>query len=443
MPEQSSQTVVKEGPAFVFSPTPQPIQLPQTVATSGSDVSTALVPIMTDPVQREQLVFSRHLSPADKVKARQAAMKLYQASLQDSNAIVTFGDRSLRPLNELVEYQLTQVEPVSLPGLRKELELFQRQMAAIKGRYDLEDPKVRSDYNKWASGVKGFLARVKDFGAMFKADILSIEKQIDQIEAMLAGAQIETYKNVAIYDQVFQKNEEGIQALMFDIAVMELYVDYVGQLRPPTKKPDGSVMTDRDVDMWKQDQAQRIMIVRTKIANTKGRLSIAWTTSPQARMSQMTDICLQAQLHNLQHQGVPLARQLLLSMRQAMVSLQNAQSGQAVAQLINSMARQNAELHEQSVTAVMTMASQPIFMPETITYVTAMLDKAAEGVLAGYRAGEVKHAQIDQALAEQQQHLSSSTQEISGEAMQRLVTQAVEPLPEALTTVQMVALPTR
>ena len=440
MSENASVTLDKQ-PTFVFSPTPQPVQLPQTAATAGNDVSTALAPILTDPVQRDQLTFADHLAPADKAKARQAAMELYRAGVQNSNVIVTFGDGSLKPLNELVKYQLTQVAPISVPGLRQQMQTFQRQMAAIKGNYDLNDPKVKADYERYLNGTKSFLHRIKDFAAMFKADVMSIEKQIDQIEQALAGAQVETSKNVAIYDQIFQKNEAGIQTLMFDLAVMELYVDYVAQLKPPAQKPDGSPMTDHDLDMWKQDQAQQLMIMRTKIANTKGRLAIAWTTSPQARMSQMTDIGLQAQLHNLENQAVPLARQLLLQMRMAMQSLENAKVAGAVKDLVNNLAVQNADLHTQSVTAVMAMACQPIFLPETINYVTAMLDKAADGVINGYRAGEEVHKQIDQALTEQQQHLSNSADKVNGEALQKLVTQATQPLPAALTTVQSVGLP--
>lgn len=433
--------VLDAKPAFVFSATPEPIQPPQTVAASENTVSSALVPIMSDPVQRDQLRYVDHMAPADKARARQAAMQLYQAGLANSNAVVTFGDGTLKPLNELVKYQLTQVEPISVPGLREEMKSFQRQMAAIKGNYDINDPKVKKDYERYLNGTKSWLNKVKDFAAMFKADIVKIETQISQIEKALAGAQIETSKNVVIYDQIFQKNEAGIQALMFDLAVMELYVDYVAQLKPPVNKPDGSAMSDHEINMWKQDQAQQLMIMRTKIANTKGRLAIAWTTSPQARMSQMTDIALQAQLHNLENQAVPLARQLLLQMRMAMVSLENAKIGNAVKGLVNNMATQNADLHAQSVTAVMQLASQPIFMPETINYVTAMLDKAAEGVVNGYRAGEEVHHQIDQALIEQEQHLANSTEKISGEALQQIVTKAIRPLPAALTTVQSVAPP--
>lgn len=434
--------VLDAKPAFTFSATPQPIQPPQTAAANDNGLSSALVPIMTDPAQRDALKFVDHMAPADKVRARQTAVQLYQAGLTNSNAIVTFGDATLKPLNELVKYQLTQVAPVSVPGLRKEMEVFQRQMSAIKGNYDLNDTKTKADYERYLNGAKSLFHKIKDFGAMFKADVVSIEKQIQQIENALAGAQTETLKNVVIYDQVFQRNEDGIQALMFDLAVMELYVDYVAQLTPPTSKPDGSPMTDHEVDMWKQDQAQQLMIMRTKIANTKGRLAIAWTTSPQARMSQMTDIALQAQLHNLENQAVPLARQLLLQMRMAMQSLENAKIAGAVKGLVNTMAVQNADLHAQTVTAVMAMAAQPIFLPETINYITAMLDKAADGVVEGYKAGEEVHSQIDQALTEQQQHLSSSAEKISGEALQRIVTKAIQPLPAALTTVQAVSLPT-
>ena len=434
--------VLDAKPAFTFSATPEPIQLPQTAAASDNNISSALVPIMADPAQRDTVKFADHLAPADKAKARQGAMQLYQAGLANSNAIVTFGDATLKPLNELVKYQLTQVAPISVPGLRKEMETFQRQMSAIKGNYDLSDPKVKADYERYLNNAKSMFHKLKDFAAIFKADVVSIEKQIQQIENALAGAQTETLKNVVIYDQIFQKNEAGIQALMFDLAVMEMYVDYVAQLKPPTVKADNTPMTDHEIDMWKQDQAQQLMIMRTKIANTKGRLAIAWTTSPQARMSQMTDIALQAQLHNLENQAVPLARQLLLQMRMAMASLENAKIAGAVKGLVNNMAVQNADLHAQSVTAVMAMASQPIFLPETINYITAMLDKAADGVVEGYKAGEEVHSQIDQALAEQEQHLSSSTDKISGEALQRLVTKAIQPLPSALTTVQTVGLPT-
>lgn len=431
-------TVTIEQPQFTFSA--EPIA---DIAPPEAPVSKALATVLSNPEQREAMVYSTHLNPADRQKAMKEAVTLFNAATTNQGIVMDFGNDALAALNDLVKKMLTEVDPVSIPELKSLLSGFQRELASIKGKYDLNDPKVKRQYEDWLGGTKRFFVQAKDFLAMFKADMTSIEKQIAQIEQDLAIRRGETNKNVAIYDAIYAQNEIAIQRLMYKLSVMELFVQYGEQQlrRPPTTGADGGLIGEHELSEWKQVRVDLIMIMRTKTANFKGRLGIAWATSPQARMSRMSDVALAAQLDNLVNTAIPLARLTLLMWRQGMKDFENAQVAQTTSTLVNNMAQGYGQFHAQTVSYVAQIASQPIFWPETIDVITSSLQTAAQGLLAGYDAGEQKHRQIEDALARQQVVLADTSTMVEEGVLARAIGDATTPLPAELTTIRTLAIP--
>lgn len=426
-------------PSFTFSA--EPIA---DTAPPEAPVSKALATVMAaPPAQRDSMEYAKHLSGQDRNKAMKEAVGLFNAAVVDQTVTMDYGNDALAGLNDLVKKMLNEVDPVSIPELKQLLSGFQREMASIKGKYDLNDPKVKKSYENWLSGTKSFFNKAKDFLAMFKADIQSIERQIDQIERDLAVRRGETLKNVVLYDQIYAHNELAIQKLMYKLAVMELFVQYGEQQlrRPPTVGADGAPLSDHEISEWKQARVDQVMVMRTKIANFKGRLGIGWATSPQARMSRMSDVALAAQLDNLVNTAIPLARLTLLMWRQGMKDFENAQTAETVGTMVNNMAQGYATFHADTVAYVAKIASQPIFWPETIDVVTSSLQTAATGLLAGYDAGEQKHREIEAALQRQQVVLSDTSKMVEEGVLARAVGDATKPLPAELTTVRTLALP--
>lgn len=426
-------------PSFTFSA--EPIV---DIAPPEAPVSKALTQVMSaPPEQRDAMEYAKHLAPIDRNTAMKEAVTLFNAAVLDQTVTMDFGNDALAGLNDLVKKMLNEVDPVSIPELKQLLSGFQRDMASIKGKYDLKDPKVKKSYENWLTGSKSFFNKARDFMAMFKADIVSIENQISQIEQDLAVRRGETIKNVVIYDQIYTQNELAIQKLMYKLAVMELFVQYGEQQlrRPPTTDSAGAPLDDHEVAEWKQARVDQVMLMRTKIANFKGRLGIGWATSPQARMSRMSDVALAAQLDNLVNTAIPLARLTLLMWRQGMKDFENAQTAETVGTMVNNMAQGYAQFHADTVTYVAKIASQPIFWPETIDMVTSSLQTAADGLLAGYDAGEQKHREIDEALKRQQVVLADTSKKVEEGVLARAVGDATKPLPAELTTIRTLALP--
>jgi len=397
-------------------------------------VSKGLARVAENPTTRQGLVCSNLIKGAGLAKARQEAAALYQQMLADQSKLMAYGTDSLKALNQLVERLLHEVEPVRIPQLNSMLGQLNRQMLAIKGKYDVNDPKFQSDYKDFLAGVKKFLRKSKDFVALMKADMLSIEAQLNTLEKDLAGRQHQMTRNVVYYNALYAENEQAIINLIYTIAVMELIVEEARKDAASITVGDAS-LGDRGEEQ-RQMRADLISNMEAKIADYKGRLFVAWATSPQTRMMRSLDVGMANKLNQLIAVVLPEMKLVLVQWRMMLQTFENAQVSEAVTSMANQWTQEFFEQGAQMMPAIAQAINQPVFWPQTMNAIADALTRSAEGVLAAYQAGDQKRQEVDQAMIESGQALSNVHKKIDDTVIGRIVGSASAPIPvEVITSV--------
>ncbi len=405
----------------------------------SAPVSKGLAKLAENPTTRQGLVCSNLVKGETLARARREAAEQYKLMLADQSKLMAYGGDSLKALNQLVERLLKEIQPVRIPQLNASLGQLNRQMLAIKGKYDINDPKFQSEYKDFMGGTKRRFHKVRDFLTLMKADIQSIETQLDKMEKDLAGRQHDMTRNVVYYNALYAENEQAIMNLIYTIAVMELIVEQARDDAQRIVAGDAS-LGDRGEEQ-KQMRADLISNLEVKITDYKGRLFVAWATSPQTRMMRSLDVGMANKLNQLVAVTIPQMKLVLAQWRMMVQTFENGQVAKAITEMSNQWA---TEFFEQGAIMMPTIAqaiNEPTIWPETMNAIADALSRSAEGVLAAYQAGDDKRKQVDQAMIESGKALADVHRKIDDTVIGRIVGSASAPVPVEVVTSVPKALP--
>jgi len=391
------------------------------------------------PQTRDQLDCSALLTGATLVRARQEAEQLYRDSLQDWTKLMPYGKDALDGVNRLVDQALKEVEPIRVPELHAAMRELNLKMSSIKGKYDVSDPKVKQEYNDFLNGTKRFLHKVRDFLAMMKADVLSIETQLNMLSTQMAGKQVDMVRNVKFYNLLYGENNGSIDQLIYKIGVMQL-VSEIG-------RADAASIPIGDAQRGDRGEAERtlrtnlISNLDIKIADYKGRLWVAWAFGPRLLMMSNLDVGLANKIAFLVDVTIPVMKQVLLDMRMMLASFENAQQIQVITATSNMYLDQLFKQGAVMMPAIAEAINQPTFWPSTMRSITDSLEQTAAGILSAYQAGEQRRAEADQEMRSSQELLTGAAGRLNDAIINGVVGSATKPLPIEITTTVPKALP--
>ncbi len=422
-------------PVATATPPAQSSVLEATAVPVEGPAETSLAVIAKTSEGRQGLVCKNLLEGETKRQAEAEAEKIYREMLTDTQVIMYYGTDALKDVNVLVERLLNEVEPTKIPelnGLMKELNVT---MLGIKKKYDMSDPKVRKDYEKWTNGankVKGFFRRGRTFIEVLRSDFTDIEKQLDRISADLAGSQADMSRNVAFLDTIYTENEKEIAKLIYVIAVMEMIVDVAAKDADSIEVGDAN-LGDRGQEE-RQKRADLITSMKAKIGEYKGRLFIAWATAPQTRMMRNLDLGMSAKLGEMVNVTVPTMKSLLVQWRMMVQTQDAGKMSEAVQATANQWTQEFFKAGAETMPAIERAIQAPTFTPETLSVVADSLAQAADGVLREYQEGERKRDELDAAMVAAQQQLANTHRKIDEVVIDQVIEAATTP-PQITTSV--------
>jgi uncharacterized protein YaaN involved in tellurite resistance len=409
----------------------EPLPVPEPAPTPVSTGLATVVARSPEP-QPERLVCSKLVVGASLAQARREAAQLFPRFLQHPEAMMDYGVDALQGVNRLVDRLLKEVDPVRIPQLHAMLGDLNRQMLAIKGKYDVNDPKFRQEYDDYLKGVKRILRKARDFVALMKADIQSIETQLDKMGKDLAGKQFDMTRNVKYYNQLLDENEDSIIQLIYKIGVMELIVEEA--------RRDAANITVGDASLGDRGEAQRqqradlISNLEIKIADYKGRLFVAWATSPHTLMMRSLDVGMANKLNTLVQVTIPQMKLVLVQWRMMLQTYEAAQNAEAITAMSNRWTQEFFQQGAQVMPAIAQIINQPTVWPETMRAVTEALTQAAEGILTAYQVGEEKRVEVDQTMVQSAQVLGDVHHKINAAVIGQIVGSAQQPVPVEIAT---------
>ncbi len=395
-------------------------------------VATGLSSVAAKPETRRTLNCSYLLQGQTRAEAEAEAAKLLEEMLDNTQVFMTYGMSALEGVNALVDRILNELEPVRIPELEGLMKDLNDEMRSVRGKYDMSDPKVRERYEKWSSGVKRFFRNAKTMIDMFREDISSVQKQLEKISGQLRGQQYTLLRNVAFYDELYDENEAEIVKLIYVIGVMELIRDLAVEQAKAIDVGD-STLGDRG----SEQQAKVVQLAHNmdiKIAEYKGRLFVAWATSPQVRMMRELNVGLAMRINELICVTVPTMK-LTAAQWQLMIQTQDAAKlAQAVADASNEWLQAYARAGAEAVPMIAQTIETPTLTPETIAAMADSIATQANGIVQAMKEGTQRRADMQHAMMMAKKVLDDSSQLITDTVINSVVATATRPLELEVST---------
>src|SRR5690606_11014875 len=155
---------------------------------------------------------------------------------------------------------------------------------------------AKKRYEEWEDGFfKKLFRRGRNYIQELMADVKSVDSQLDDVARDLATRKQELLRNIGFLDQLYEENEAAVFNLIYVIAVMELIVE-IAKEQAAAIPQDAPNSGNANAEL-KQRYADLILQMNVKIGEYKGRLFVAWSTSPQVRMMRVLNVGMAEKLN--------------------------------------------------------------------------------------------------------------------------------------------------
>lgn len=429
MTESSSATIQVAFPKadtgssnLVVPPKPAPV------------VETGLVAYANQPAQvRDKVLRCSDLLVGDtRTQAQAEAQKLYLEMVGDrthtgnTQVFMAYGTAALKDVNDLVDRLLHDVEPIKVPELQAIMRELNKEMHGIKGKYDVSDPKVREKYEHWKGGVGRFIGRARSLIDMLMEDVTSLETQLNKVGKDLGNRQYQLMRNVTYYDELYEQNEQEILKVIYAIAVMELILECNQRAMQAIVVGDANA-GDRQGE-YKRRLAEFQTNMQVKITEYKGRLMVAWATSPQVDMMRTLNVGLAERINELLCVTIPTMKATIVQWRMLIETQQAAQLSQAVQEASNEWLQAYAAAGAEVVPMIAEAVQTPTLTPQTVAAMADSIQKQADGILRAWELGEQKRQALDSAIIDAKRVLDSTSQRFSETIVDSVLTKARQAL---------------
>lgn len=387
----------------------------------GSALANAVSKAAADTGDTSQFNCCAVLSPSDFVKAKAEAIRLVDEVSKRSATLITYGDKELEPLNQLVAMLLEQelADSGDNPELRQLVMGISQQMRSLQGKYASGDPDTQRRYNTKKAKLRSVVFFWRGSWEMFRDDTKALNKIIDDYESLLQKDIRDEIAAVIKYDLLIKKLEDELHSVIYVTAVMEL-ASLEAARRASAITIDSHEATNRQGNL-KADYSQLGIMLQNRMIDFNGRLIKGFLMSPSLRMSRNGSIELGNKLSATRMITLNTLREVVL--RWAMEKKSSNKAGSI------DLLREGADVAESAyqgasldATRTRSLAVQrPLVSAQAITDTANALEKTAtmeiEALNAGvqYRRdfmaalnsalstidrtnGRVSQAQIDQVL---------------------------------------------
>lgn len=391
-----------------------------------------LAEVSSTPEKRRTLSCKDLLVGDTRQQAEQEAAKRYHEMITNEQVFFTYGTQALQAVNDLIDRLMKETNHIKVPEIRQIMKGLNDDMRGYATKYDPADPKVRERYEKGVGLVKKFLSWGKDWFEMFLEDITSIDHQLDKVKRELLDRRDILVRNVAFYDELYDENEREILQLIYVIGVMELIRDLAAN------EAAGITVGNEALGDRRQEQkaniAQFAESMEIKIAAYKGRLIVAWATSPQIRTMRVTNVMLTTRVNELAETVIPTMKSTIVQWRFMAEQQQVNQLANDISRTANETIQAFAKSAAEVIPAIVDGAETPSITPETIHAMAESLAKQAQGIIEAIDKGAERREAMDIAMLDAQKVFHDTTNQVSDAIIDRVVARATQP-PEVATSV--------
>lgn len=361
-----------------------------------------------------------------RAEANKKALELYDEIVVQgkTQVFMAYGANALDDVNRLVERILQETEPTKIEELNELMSQLTRDMRSVEGKYDMTNPKVRERYQKAKGRVWGIFLGGKSWLEMLRDDLRTMEQKINKIKEDLGDREAQMLRNVGYYDELYRENEHEILKLIYVIGVMERFRDIAAEQAAGIEVGEASLGDRQGEEKARIAEVANNMDV--KIADYKGRLFVAWATSPHVRMMRTLDVGLASKTSSLVNITIPTMLATLAQWRLMAQTEEAAKIADLVAGANNEWLQKFATAGAQVAGSVAETVQTPILRPETVAIMAQEIANMADNIAAQIELGYQRREELDQAMIEAKGVLGSASGRVTDAQIEGVLSKARE-----------------
>lgn len=374
---------------------------PTAVAMEEAPAAPEAPSLMTaQEVQEEEtvkpvVVDDSMLSDAEKKVVNDFAEKI---DITDSKQVLLYGTAAQKNIAKFSETALEKVKTKDLGEVGSTLSSL---VVELKNNAPGQQPQK-----------KGLFGRAKVKKDELQAQYAKAETNVDNITAILEKHQVALMKDVAMFDQMFELNQQYYKELTMYIVAGKKKIEAVraGELNDLRRKAEKTGAAE-DAQAY-NDMANLVERFEKKIADLELTRMISLQMGPQTRLLQNNDTAMIEKIQTSIVNTIPLWKSQMVLALGLERSRQATAAQAAVTNMTNELLRKNSEMLKMGTIATAKEAERGIADIETLKKTNADLISTLDEVMKIQQEGRQKRAAAEVELGRMESELRQKLLEL-------------------------------
>ncbi|MBD5094781.1 MAG: toxic anion resistance protein [Subdoligranulum sp.] len=338
------------------------------------------------------------LSPEEKKIVDEFAEKI---DLRNSAVVLQYGAASQK---KVADFSTSTLENIRTKDMGEVGEMVTSLVMQLKN-FDATEEAPK--------GIKGWFKKTGNSLEAFKAKYAKVETNVDKIEAMLEGHQVQLLKDIAMLDKMYEMNLTYFKELtMYILAGKKRLADVRANELPAlvAKAKQSGLPEDAQAAKDLDDMCTRF---EKKLYDLELTRNISVQMSPQIRLIQSNDTMMAEKIQTSIVNTIPLWKsQMVLALGLAH-SQQAIEAQRAVTDMTNELLRKNAAALKQGTIEAAKESERGIVDIETLQQTNRSLIETLDEVVKIQNEGREKRAAAETELGRIEGELKAKLLEIA------------------------------
>ena len=328
-----------------------------------------------------------------------------KVDVKDTSVILAYGASAQQEIAKFSDEVLTNVRTKNTGDVG---ELLTDLVVEIK------DFDSATDVNK-PTGLFGIFSSLKKRVEKLLAKYDKVNNNIDRIEKRLEGHKVQMLKDIAIFDEMYNKNLDSFKLLSMYIIAGDMKLKELKEVELPKLQAAAAESGDQ-IDAQKvNDMTEMISRFEKKLYDLKTTRIISIQMAPQIRMIQNNDSELVEKIQSSITNTIPLWKnQVVIAL-----GLANAKSAlntqQAVTEITNEMLKKNSENLKQGTIEIAAESEKAIVDVETLKKTNSDIIETLDTIIKIHEEGAQKRSEAEVELQKIEQELKEKLLQIKEE----------------------------
>lgn len=339
----------------------------------------------------------KSLSEAERKTVNDFSEKI---DIMESNVILQYGSAAQKKVTDFSDNALKNVRTKDLGEIGG---LLSNLVTELKGFNANEEEK---------KGIFGLFKKGTDKAAAFKARYDKAEANVDKIAALLEEHQITLLKDIALLDQLYERNAQNTKELtMYIIAGRKKLAQVRNEEVPKLIEKARQSGLPEDTQAA-NDLAQACDRFEKKLYDLELTRQVSIQMAPQIRLIQNNDTLMTEKIQSTLVNTIPLWKNQIVLALGITHSKEAMEAEREVTNMTNDLLKKNAETLHQATIETAKEAERGIIDIETLTHTNEQLLATLSEVIDIQRDGHEKRMQAEAELARIEDQLNKKLLEI-------------------------------